>query len=137
MSMKRKISLFLALAMLFSLSACGEHEQTQEPDGVSSSDTVTARPDTQAPTISDKAPSESETPSAGGKALVVYFSATGTTEAVAQTIAEVVGAECFQIVPETVYTSADLNYNTDCRANAEQQDDSARPAIAVDCAVES
>ncbi len=30
-------------------------------------------------------------------------------------------------MPRVPYTSEDLNYNSDCRANSEQQDDSARP----------
>ncbi len=63
------------------------------------------------------------------RALVVYFSATGNTKALAQTIAEAANADICEIVPSDPYTSADLNYNSDCRANDEQQDDSARPAI--------
>ena len=66
----------------------------------------------------------------GGKILVAYFSATGNTRPVAEKVAEVTGGDLFEIVPETPYTAADLNYNTDCRANAEQNDPDARPAIA-------
>lgn len=62
-------------------------------------------------------------------ALVLYFSATGTTKSLAEKIAAISGADLCEIVPEAAYTSADLNYNSDCRANAEQQDDRARPAI--------
>ncbi len=40
------------------------------------------------------------------------------------------GGDLFEIVPAQPYTAADLNYNTDCRANAEQNDPDARPAIA-------
>lgn len=66
-----------------------------------------------------------------GKALVVYFSATGTTERAAERIAELTGADVYEIVPAQPYTSADLSYRNDgCRANAEQQDPSARPAVA-------
>ena len=65
------------------------------------------------------------------KALVVYFSVTGNTKALAETIAETTGADIVEIVPETPYTSEDINYSKDnCRANKEQNDDSARPAIA-------
>ncbi len=59
--------------------------------------------------------------------LVVYFSATGTTKAMAEMIAQTTGADIVEIVPSEPYTSADLNYNSDCRANREQQDDTARP----------
>lgn len=65
------------------------------------------------------------------KMLVAYFSGTGTTRALAQTIAQTTGADIFEIVPEVPYTSEDLNYNNDnCRANQEMNDDTARPAIA-------
>lgn len=63
------------------------------------------------------------------EALVVYFSATGNTESLAHIIAKTAGADICEIVPSDPYTSEDLNYNSDCRAYAEQQDDSARPEI--------
>ena len=74
---------------------------------------------------------EASEPSEGTKALVVYFSATGNTESMAQTIAETTGADIVKIVPEEPYTAEDLDYsNDDCRANLEQNDPDARPAIA-------
>lgn len=65
-----------------------------------------------------------------GKILVAYFSATGNTRPVAEKVAELTGGDLFEIVPAQPYTAADLNYSTDCRANAEQDDPNARPAIA-------
>lgn len=61
--------------------------------------------------------------------LVAYFSATGTTETVAKSIQSVLGADIHEITPAMPYTSEDLNYSSDCRANREQNDDSARPEI--------
>ena len=67
---------------------------------------------------------------AGGKILVAYFSATGTTETIAQHIAAATGADLYEIVPEVPYTDADLNYgNSSSRTTQEQNDPSARPAI--------
>ncbi len=64
------------------------------------------------------------------KALVAYFSATNTTKGVAEVIADVTGAELYEITPSDPYTAADLDYNNDsCRANQEQQSASARPSI--------
>ena len=75
-------------------------------------------------------PTPEPTPApAGGKVLVAYFSATGNTRPVAEKVAEVTGGDLFEILPTQPYTAADLNYNTDCRANAEQNDPNARPAI--------
>ena len=61
--------------------------------------------------------------------LVLYFSATGTTREVAKKIAKVSNSDIIEIIPKEKYTSKDLNYNSDCRANREQNDDSARPEI--------
>ena len=62
--------------------------------------------------------------------LVAYFSATGTTEQVAQQAAEILGADLYEIVPEDPYTEEDLDYYTGGRADREQDDPNARPAIA-------
>lgn len=64
------------------------------------------------------------------KALVVYFSATGNTEAVAETLAGLQDADLYEIVPEQPYTDEDLNYRDNAtRATVEQNDPDARPAI--------
>ncbi len=44
-------------------------------------------------------------------ALVVYFSATGNTEAAAGYIADTLGADTFEITPAEPYTADDLNWN--------------------------
>lgn len=67
--------------------------------------------------------------SEGRKILVAYFSATNNTKGVAQKLADGLGADLYEIVPEVAYTATDLAYNSDCRANREQDDNSARPAI--------
>ena len=64
------------------------------------------------------------------KILVAYFSCTGTTETIAKYIAGKTGGTLYEIAAETPYTSADLNYNNSgSRANREQNDSSARPAM--------
>ena len=78
---------------------------------------------------SDPVPS----PSGEAKVLVAYFSGTGTTRTVAQNIAAALGsnvATLHEIVPQTPYTAADLDYtNSNCRAVREQNTADARPAI--------
>ena len=67
-----------------------------------------------------------------GKALVVYFSATGTTKGVAQRLAGAIGADLFEIVPAQPYTDADLNWrNKQSRSSVEMADRKSRPAIAT------
>ena len=64
------------------------------------------------------------------KALVAYFSASGVTKKVAENLAKVAGADLFEIVPEQIYTSADLNWqDKQSRSSVEMNDRSSRPAI--------
>ena len=63
------------------------------------------------------------------KALVVCFSATGTTRSLTKYVADILDANLYEIVPAEPYTEADLAYYTDCRANREQNGPSVRPAI--------
>ena len=65
----------------------------------------------------------------GGKVLVAYFSATNTTRPLAKYAADILGADLYEIVPEIPYTDADLDYYTNGRADREQNDPTARPAI--------
>lgn len=59
-----------------------------------------------------------------GNILVVYFSATGNTEAVAETIAQATDADIFEITPTEPYTDEDLNYNNeDSRVTREHEDE--------------
>lgn len=60
---------------------------------------------------------------------MAYFSATGTTRPLAQYAAEHLGADLYEITPAIPYTAADLNYYSGGRADQEQNDPSARPAI--------
>ena len=43
------------------------------------------------------------------KTLVAYFSASGVTGSVAENLANGIGADLFEIVPEKPYTNADLD----------------------------
>ncbi len=65
--------------------------------------------------------------SKNGKVLVAYYSATGSTKAVAETLADELGADIFELTPVTPYTSADLNWTVDgSRVNREHEDESLR-----------
>ena len=67
------------------------------------------------------------------KTLVAYFSATGTTEAVARDLAKVAGATLYEIKPEVKYTAADLDWrDKQSRSSVEMKDKNSRPAIVKD-----
>ena len=65
------------------------------------------------------------------KTLVAYFSCTGTTKKVAEAIADVKGADIYEIKPEVPYTAADLDWkNENSRSSVEMKDKTSRPKIA-------
>lgn len=64
------------------------------------------------------------------KKLVAYFSASGVTAKVAETLAEAIGADIFEIEPEIPYTKADLNWmDKKSRSSIEMSNPASRPAI--------
>ena len=144
--MKKLLSVFMIFALVLGLAACGsknDGEGTSQGTAPESSvqtagdesgvnEDAEASSDTQEPVQTEELgeSSQEETEGAGTKALVVYFSATGNTKAVAETLAGLQGADIYEIVPEQPYTDEDLNYNDrTTRATAEQNDPDARPAI--------
>ncbi len=117
---KKGLFLVMACVLWFCLTACGG---TSSAPAVPSSESATAQP--------TDAAEEGTAVQTAEKALVVYFSCTGNTERVAQEIERQTGADLYEIVPAEPYTEADLNYSDrTSRATVEQNDDSARPAIA-------
>ena len=68
------------------------------------------------------------------KTLIVYFSATGTTKAAAQKLAKEFNADLYEIVPEQLYTAADLDWrDKQSRSTIEMNDKTSRPAIKGRC----
>lgn len=66
--------------------------------------------------------------------LVAYFSASGRTARLAQTIAQAAQADLYEIRPAQPYTSADLNWHdAHSRSSVEMKDPACRPAIAGIC----
>ena len=64
------------------------------------------------------------------KVLVTYFSASGVTANAARNIANIIGADTFEIKPKVPYTSADLNWmDKQSRSSIEMNDKSSRPQI--------
>lgn len=144
----RKIALILfAVVMMLSLSACAGGNESAGTNSAGSSQTSTneaSTPDvSQTPSgaeSDDKQPGETPDPSStdsepgsepeSSKILVVYFSATNNTEGVAQKLADGLGADIYEIVPEQPYTDEDLDYgNSNSRSSVEMNDPSSRPEI--------
>ena len=63
--------------------------------------------------------------------LVAYFSASGVTATVAQTLEDAIGADIFEIAPKIPYTKADLNWmDKNARSTIEMSNPASRPEIA-------
>lgn len=154
--MKKIISALLMGVLCISLMACGNTKEADKDNNASniatSETTETANVENQPeksqsaensqtseePTVTENDASsdvetdtsEAETETESSTTLVVYFSATGNTKAIAEAIADGLQADIYEIVPEEPYTDADLNYNDDnSRSTLEMNDSSARPEI--------
>lgn len=152
--MKETVTLLLLLMLMFTLAACGnsptserqkersgseafqpEKKQDAVPESEEQSEELQnmeqeTKQDTASKTemLESVATGGQET-EMGEKTLVVYFSCTGTTKPLAEYAADILGADLYEIVAEEPYTDADLAYYTGGRADQEQDDPDARPAI--------
>ncbi len=120
-TLKKTLSVILACTMLFALAACGQQEsQTSQNSSQSQQSTQSQQPDA-------SQPDGDESSTGGGKTLVVYYSATGNTEAVAGYIAEARNGDLFELEPTEPYSADDLNWtNRDSRVSQEYEDPSLR-----------
>lgn len=134
--MKKPIYVSLLLVLLFIMAACGNQASAGNQESVLSQQEV----QTKQPIDNGKESSEAEIQETSGsasepetdmeqKTIVVYFSATKTTKALAEYAAEILNADLYEIVPEDPYTEEDLAYYTNGRADQEQNDPAARPTI--------
>lgn len=135
--MKKLTVLFLSLAMVFGLAACGNSSSpnSSSPESSESESSQASIPEsTHAETESGSFSEEIQT----GKTLVVYFSATGNTEQAATYIADITGGDLFELESANPYTDEDLNYNNeDSRVSQEHEDESLRNVELVADTVEN
>lgn len=129
--MKWLFNIILFCLLIVSLSACGKPLGADSSvDKVAEQSKTGEQLDTEIKTRRSESVSTVEQEAdVSTKTLVVYFSCTGSTELVAEYITETLGADIYEIVPENPYTEADLAYYTNSRADQEQNDPDARPAI--------
>lgn len=140
--MKKIISVLLMITLCLSLAACGSESKSQNGEPTTSvsgkenkeeatnieTATTAGVETTETGSESDESTATAET--TGSKTLVAYFSATGNTKSIAESIADGLSADMYEIVPKEPYTDADLDYNDDnSRSTLEMNDSSARPEI--------
>lgn len=139
--MKRFFSLLMMLTLLLSTAACGAQPMASN-SSTPKSDESTVKP-LSSPPVSPTATTppasapESAPKQESGKVLVVYYSATGTTQAVANGIAAVTGAELFELVPAEPYTDDDLNWRDEASRVAYEHDNPEARNIALEASTVS
>ena len=108
-AMTRRNFLLAAALCATSLVGCSQEEPTATGDtNADTTDTAHA-------------------PATSGNVLVAYYSAQGHTASVAQTIADELGADLFEVTPSEPYSDDDLNWTDDnSRVTREHEDESLR-----------
>ena len=158
--MKKKLAMVLSFAVLMGLAGCSssseaETEATTAAQTTATQQTESSAEETEAAETEEAASVEAaETETAGvtgseaeggdaeadaqGGTLVVYYSATGNTEAVANYIAEYTDGDLFELEPVEPYTDDDLNWTDDnSRVTREHEDESLRDVELVADTVEN
>ncbi len=148
--MKKLTAILLSVLLVFSLAACGNNQQatdtTPEPSSEPVSET-TSEPEKAEQSSETSSASQSENEdntvdtdveSTGGKTLIVYYSASGNTEEVANYIASATGGDLFEIVPTEIYTNADLDWtDDDSRVSREHDNEDERDVPLVSDTVDN
>lgn len=121
-------TLALSFALLTGVSGCATRTTTNTPSSTSGSTNEATVETTVETTISPTQESDTTT-STDQTTLVVYFSATGNTEAVAEAIVDLTGADVFVIEPRQPYTSDDLNWNDENSRVSREHDDASLQTV--------
>ncbi|MBR4262727.1 MAG: hypothetical protein IKQ35_05125 [Bacilli bacterium] len=109
--MKKVLICLLSLVLVISITGCGNNKKdNKEAENKKENNEIVT----------------------SNNSVVLYFSATGTTKIIANKIAKESNSDIIEIIPKEEYKKEDLDYNNDCRANREQNDDNARPEIKND-----
>ena len=128
--MKKLATVVLSCLLMFCLVACSSGGRGSTSSADTSSSSVSCASDETSATTE-----ESSTDL--GNVLVVYYSATGNTERVANSIAEATGGDLFEIEPTEPYTDDDLNWNDESsRVSREYEDESLRDVPLVNTTVD-
>ena len=152
---KRIMALLITCLMVVSLAACGSTGKNETPVDSQNSQTAENNEKQSEPSGSQAEPASSDASSGstqdntepatddtttGSKVLVVYFSRTGeqygvgviekgNTEIVAEMVAELAGADLYQVVPAEDYYPMTYNELTDVAKK--EQNEKARPAYSA------
>ena len=128
--MKRTIALLAGFMCIMSFTACGDSNSSEELSENSVTEITEPQTTSEISENNSESPETSEdslTENADGKTLVVYYSAAGYTEKVAEYIADETSGDLFEIEPVNVYSDDDLDWtNHDSRVCYEHENPESR-----------
>lgn len=129
--MNKKIVALIVAIVVIALVGCGIWMISSKSNNESSNNTSSNTNNTTNNNANNEENNNSENIVSDKNVAVIYFSASGTTKGVAETISNETGADLIEIVPKEKYTSADLNWNdSKSRTSIECNDSKSRPEIA-------
>ena len=118
-----------ALGLLAGCSSNTDDTQNDSADNTVGEENQDSTADSSGDADAAQSATEDSTDAASGavNVLVVYYSATGNTEEVANYIADATGGDLFEVEPVEPYTDDDLNWTDDnSRVSQEYADESLR-----------
>ncbi len=146
MKAKKLMSMVLVgVATMSLLTGCSSNTNNSQEENTEQTETeAETQSETEAETqneteteIQSETGETSNEASNSGNTLVVYYSATGNTETVANYIADATGGDLFELEPVEPYTDEDLNYNDEnSRVSQEYADESLRDVELVSTTVD-
>ncbi|MCM1499482.1 MAG: flavodoxin [Clostridium sp.] len=139
--MKRAFTVLMSILLAFSLAGCSNQADGSSSQVAEVTESATSENEQEESRQSGEAATENqeagqETDGENGKILVVYYSASGNTEAVARYIAAAANADTFELVPVEPYSEEDLDWTEKgSRVNREHDDESLRNIELVETTV--
>lgn len=132
--MKRIFSILLVVVLMLCVAGCSSTEQNNSELNNESSNKPALSSDTSDKNSEavDKNQDKTE------KTLVVYFSATGNTQKIAEYIAAATDSDVYELVPVEPYSDEDLNWNDEnSRVHFEHDNPSERDVTLVSTTVDN
>ena len=134
---KRLFLMICSLALCVALASCATAEMSAEAKAVvdeAASEDTTVESESVSEEITETSTSLTTTEYvAHSDTLVVVFSCTGNTKAIAEQIVSMTGADFYEILPFEPYTEEDIDWtDSNSRTSIEQNDPNFRPQISGD-----
>lgn len=131
--MKKIFAGILTAMLMLGVTSCGSSDESADSTVQNNGQNVSS-----SEAVSSSESLQSENTSTGGKTLVVVYSASGNTKAIADYIVSATGADLFEITPTEPYTSDDLDWtDPDSRVSREHDDESLRDVELTTTTVEN